>query len=146
MKKTKVEDPISGASIDPDAKLMREIEDILVPKDENREDFRHSLIGQIGAFSLDHPNKKTAYNEIFPNHLRRIQIDFFNQRRSQVERAKEDFMRVVHGDTDNMDRKVLGQVQEMLTTMRSRYGYCQHCAKDMVAYLMKKRYAAVKGK
>lgn len=140
VKKTKVEDPVSGESMDPDVNLMKKIESILLSKDESHEDFRHSIIGQIGAFALDNPDKQSAYGEIFPNHLRKIHADFFNQRREQVERAKEDFLRVVHGDTDNMDAKVLGHMREMLSTLRSRFGYCEHCAKDMVAYLMKKRY------
>ncbi|MFH1812430.1 MAG: serine protein kinase PrkA [Pseudomonadota bacterium] len=140
VKNEKVIDPVSGGVVDPDASLMNQVEEVLVKPGEDREEFRKNVISQIGAHSLDHPDGARVYGEIFPNYLRKIQVDFFTTRRKQVQRAKESFLRVIHGDVQNMDKKERDRVQSMLEMMRSRFGYCEHCANDMVAFLMKKRY------
>ncbi|HEY4222688.1 MAG TPA: serine protein kinase PrkA, partial [Myxococcota bacterium] len=49
-KKEKIADPVSGRLADPDADLMKRVEDVLLPPSESPEDFRRSLIGQIGAY------------------------------------------------------------------------------------------------
>jgi predicted Ser/Thr protein kinase len=141
VKGEKVAHPVSGELMDPDATLMTEIEEILLSSGEQRDDFRNSVISQIGAFALDHPGEAPPYGEIFPGYLRKLQDDFFNKRRKQVQRAKEDLLKVIHGETTGLDAKALKRLQGMLETMRQRYGYCEHCANDMVAFLMKKRYA-----
>lgn len=141
VKGEKVRDPSTGDLVDPDSTLMTEMEDILISSGEKRDDFRNGVISQIGAHSLDHPDKEPVYQELFPNYLKKLQEDFFNKRRKIVQRAKENFLRVIHGDTSNMDAKELARVRSMLETMRTRFGYCEYCANDMVAFLMKKRYA-----
>jgi predicted Ser/Thr protein kinase len=120
---------------------LGEIEEILVSPSERKEDFRNGVISQIGAYSLDHPGEPPDYRELFAAHLRRLQEDFFNKRRKLVRRARENFLKVIHGDLSGMDAKEQEQVRTMLATMRARFGYCEHCANDMVAFLMKKRYA-----
>ncbi|MBN2359617.1 MAG: serine protein kinase PrkA [Deltaproteobacteria bacterium] len=140
VKGEKVPHPVSGELQDPDATLMTEIEEILLSSGEQRDDFRNSVISQIGAYSLDHPGEAPPYGEIFPGYLRKLQDDFFNQRRKQVQRAKENLLRVIHGETAGLDAKSLQRLQGTLETMRQRFGYCEHCTADMVSFLMKKRY------
>jgi hypothetical protein len=31
-------------------------------------------------------------------------------------------------------------VERTLTTLRDRYGYCEHCARDAVLFLLRRRY------
>lgn len=140
VKGEKVAHPVSGELMDPDASLMKEIEEILLSSGEQRDEFRNSVISQIGAYSLDHPDEAPPYGEIFPGYLRKLQDDFFNKRRKQVQRAKENLLQVIHGETSGLDAKSLKRLQDMLETMRKRFGYCEHCANDMVSFLMKKRY------
>ena len=35
-----------------------------------------------------------------------------------------------------------GWVEDTLKTMNARYNYCEHCAKDSILFLMRKRYSA----
>jgi serine protein kinase len=39
--------------------------------------------------------------------------------------------------TDSSDQ----QVEQTLETMKARYGYCEHCAKDAILFLRRQRYA-----
>ena len=140
VKGEKVAHPATGEMVEPDATLMTEIEGILLSSGEQRDDFRASVISQIGAYSLDHPGEAPPYSEIFPNHLGKLQDDFFNKRRKQVQRAKEDLLKLIHGETAGLDAREQKRLQGMLETMRQRFGYCEHCANDMIAFLMRKRY------
>jgi RNA polymerase-binding transcription factor DksA len=45
-------------------------------------------------------------------------------------------------DRAQLSTKEQQQVAETLKTMASKYGYCEHCGKDSLVFLMRKRYAA----
>ncbi|MEK7705604.1 MAG: serine protein kinase PrkA, partial [Myxococcota bacterium] len=141
VKGEKVRDPTSGQLLDPDAKLLGEVESVLIGKGEKAEDFRRSVIGTIGARALENPDSPPVYTEIFRGYIQRLREDFFNKRTKELRRINEAFLRFLSGDAKGLQPKEVEHATAMLKALTERYGYCEHCARDTVAYLLKKRYA-----
>jgi serine protein kinase len=141
VKGEKMRDATSGVLKDPDDKFMGEIEEVLKGKGESTDDFRRGLIGTIGARALEDPDFKADYDIIFASYLERLREDFFGTRKSELQKLNENFLEFTSdNDTDGLDPKEREQAEGMLKTLEERYGYCRHCARDTVAYLLRKRY------
>ncbi|MBI3179312.1 MAG: serine protein kinase PrkA [Deltaproteobacteria bacterium] len=141
VKHEKMRDPVSGDVKDPDEKMMAEVERVLISEGESAADFRRSVIGTIGARALDNPNFKPDYMQLFRGYVHKLREDFFAKRRKLLRKINESFLKYAMGEKEGLDAKEIEQSQTMLNKLTSRYGYCVHCARDTVAYLLKKRYA-----
>ncbi len=141
VKREKMRDPVSGDFKDPDEKMMGEVERVLISEGESAADFRRSVIGTIGARALDSPDSKPDYMQLFRGYVQRLRDDFFAKRRKLLRKINETFLKFTLDEKDTLDAKEREQAQTMLAALTSRYGYCVHCARDTVAYLLKKRYA-----
>ena len=65
VKGEKIRNPHTGASENPDERMMREIEGLLSVKQKN-EEYRRSLISTIAAWAIDHPGQKIVNSVVFP--------------------------------------------------------------------------------
>ena len=74
--------------------------------------------------------------------LESIGFPNFEEHKKQLRRSRENVLKVLAGDQAGLTAKEVGQVNEMLATMTSRYGYCRECAKDAILFLLRKRYDA----
>ena len=120
---------------------MIEFERIVMPTDEDRGAFRRSLISAIGAYRLDHPERKEIDTPaIFPDLFKRLRDHYSAERRRQLERNKADVLRYLSDERGSLDEKARLHVERTLATLRDRYGYCEHCAQDAVMFLMRRRY------
>lgn len=137
-KKERLPDPLTGKMTDPDSELMRGVEDVLLAADEDAEDFRRSLISQIGAFKLEHPDEDVDYELLFGSYMRRLKEDFYNQRRKVVEQVEETFLKILDGDDADVEAKDREQVETFRENLR-KIGYNDSSARHAIAYLMKKR-------
>ena len=142
VKHEKMHDPVSGDVRDPDEGFMGEIEKVLMSAGERSQDFRRAVIGTIGARALESPNQKPDYGEIFKGYIDRLREDFFTKRRKVLRRMYESFLKYSEGDRKGLDQKEIEHSEAMLKALVSRHGYCAHCARDTVAYLLRKRYAS----
>jgi serine protein kinase len=141
VKREKLRDPVSGEVRDPDQHFMHEIEKTLISPGEKPEDFRKSVIGTIGARALDNPEAKPDFGAIFKHYVLRLREDFFTKRRTVLKKVNENFMKLTSNEGKQLDPKDLEQAEAMLGRLKARYGYCEHCARDTVAYLLKTRYS-----
>lgn len=141
VKHERLQDPTSGQMIDPDPNLMDEIERVLMGEGEKAEDFRKSVIGNIAARSLDHPDEAPDYGKLFKTYIQRLREDFFDRRRETLRKINENFLKFTSDEAKGLDPKEAEQVAAMKKTLEDRFGYCVHCARDTVAYLLKTRYA-----
>ncbi len=141
VKREKMRDPTSGEVRDPDETFMQEIERVLMGEGERAQDFRRAVIGTIGARALENPQQKPVYAEIFKGYIHRLREDFFASRKKMLRKINESFLRYTSNDRGQLDAKDLEQCQTMLENLSTRHGYCESCARDTVAYLLKKRYA-----
>ncbi len=138
----KVRDRVTGALAPPDEARMTELERILMPGGEDRSAFRRGLISAVGAFRLDHPDvAEIDYPAIFPDLFRRLREHYYDERRRQLDRAKEDVLRYLSDERQALDERARRQVERTLATLRERYGYCEHCAQDAILFLVRRRYA-----
>ncbi len=141
VKDEKILDPASHTLLEPDERLMTEVETVLVAKEEAVEDFRRAVIATIGAKSLDDPGKKPDLEEVFAHYIQMLRENFFTSRRHELRAINENFLRYVSDENHDLDKKERAQVEQMLERLHDTYGYCKACARDMIAYLLKKRYA-----
>ena len=141
VKGEKVRNPITGEYEPPDEQRMTEIEKIVMPPGDDRRNFRRALISAVGAFRLDHPDAaEIDYAAIFPDLFRRLRDHYFEERKRQLRRSREDVLRYLSDERSALDEKARHRVETTLRTMRERYGYCEHCAQDAVLFLMRRRY------
>ena len=142
VKGEKMRNKITGAYDKPDENIMTEMESIVMPEGDDRGDFRRSLIASIGAHKLEHPDDPTiAYEKIFPDLFRRLRDHYFGERKKVIRRVRDNYYRYLNDEAKSLLPKELTQIETMLKTMTTRYKYCDHCARDAILSLMKRRYA-----
>jgi serine protein kinase len=139
VKREKVPNPITGRDEDPDEEMMADIERILQVSGR-RGEFRREVITRIGAWSIDHPRQKPDYEQIFPRPIAELREAFFEDRKKQVRKINEDLLVLLTDGPTHMQPDAAAAAQTTLDTMKSRFGYCDNCAKDAVLALIRKRY------
>ncbi|MFZ5468398.1 MAG: PrkA family serine protein kinase [Myxococcota bacterium] len=141
VKGEKLRNRVTGEMERPDEQRMAEMEAIVMPKGEDAGEFRRGLISSIGAHKLDHPDAQMDYARIFPDVFRHLRDHFFEERKRVLRKNKENILKYLSDDRGSLTAKEQAQVKETLEAMAKRYGYCEHCAKDTILFLMRQRYA-----
>jgi serine protein kinase len=143
VKKEKVRNPVTGQDEDPDEELMGDVERMLdVGSGEGRrEEFRREVISRIGAWSLDHPGRKPDYEKIFPRPIAHLREAFFGDRKKQIRKINEDLLVYLVDGPARMPADSAEASLKTLENLKQRFGYCDHCAKDAVLALVRKRYS-----
>ena len=119
---------------------MAEVERILQVTGR-RDEFRREVISRIGAWSIDHPRQKPDYDAIFPRPIAELREAFFEERKKQVRKINEDLLVVLADGPARMQPEAAAAAGTTLATLKSRFGYCDNCAKDAVLALIRKRYS-----
>jgi serine protein kinase len=142
VKNEKMLNRITGQMERPDDSRMTEMESIAMPKGEDAGDFRRGMIASIGAHKLDNPtDAEMDYPRIFPDLFKRLRDHFFEERKRVLRKNRENVLKYLSEDRGQLSSKEQAQVESTLSAMKSRYGYCEHCAKDAILFVMRKRYA-----
>jgi predicted Ser/Thr protein kinase len=143
VKGEKIKNRITGEYEAPDDERMLEFEKIVMPPNQDRLAFRRGLISAVGAFRLDHPDStEIDYVAIFPDLFRRLREHSHDERRRQIQRNRENVLRYLSDERATLDDKARRHVEDTLSAMRERYGYCEACAKDAILFLLRRRYDA----
>ena len=141
LKKEKIKNVITGKHEDPDSSQILEIEMILgAPmKDPELEEFRKNVIAQVGAWSLDNVNKAVSYREVFPEYWKKIERHYFEAQKGQITKMAQalNTYELETGGAHTEGGKLAKQTVEK---MKSKYGYTDEAAKEVIAFLVKKRY------
>lgn len=141
VRKEKVLDPLTRTVRDPDRELMKQIEEVLLPRGEDEGAFRRGLIGTIGARSLEQKgDEKVDLKAIFAQHLRKLKDDFYEKRRRQVQRIARNFLKVQAGEAKELEAKEKEAVDALLARLKRQFGYTDDSAAEAVAHLVKRRY------
>ncbi|MGC3998469.1 MAG: serine protein kinase PrkA [Anaeromyxobacter sp.] len=141
VKGEKVRNRVTGELTPPEEGRMVDFEKLVMPTGDDRGTFRRGLISAVGAFRLDHPDAaELDYPGIFPDLFRRLRDHTHEERKRQLHRWKENVLRYLSGDRGQLDDKARRQVEETLEALRARHGYCEHCARDAILFLMRRRY------
>src|SRR5665213_905815 len=140
VKREKVPNPITGRDEDPDEEMMTDVERVLQASGR-RDEFRREVISKIGAWSIDHPRQKPDYDAIFPRQIAELRESFFEERKKQVRKINEELLVLLTDGPAHMQADSATSSGATLATLKSRFGYCDHCAKDAVLALIRKRYS-----
>jgi len=148
VKKEKVRNPVTNRYEDPDDEMMSEVERTLAvgttPGQVRTEEFRRDVISRIAAWSIDHPQERLDYALVFPRQFQLLREAYFNERRKTIRKTIEDVLVfLAEGKPPaGVDGEARQRVETTVTNLRSRYGYCEKCAKEAVSFLLRKRYSA----
>jgi hypothetical protein len=81
---------------------------------------------------------------LFPRYLQRLKEAFFQDRRKQIVGIAQDLVVLIAEEATGLDTQRKTQAQDTLQKMKERYGYCDHCARDAAAALLKERFSEQK--
>ncbi len=143
IKREKVRNPITGRDEEPDEEFMNEIERMLDVGSGGgrREEFRREVIAKVGAWSLDNLGHKPDYEQIFPQPIALLRESFFGERKKQVRKINEDLLVYLVDGPSQMLSDAAQAARKTIDTLKTRFGYCDHCAKDTILALIRKRYS-----
>ncbi len=139
LKGEKVYNRITGTYEEPDEKFMSEIEE-LIGVDEDPEEFRGSIISSIAAYSIDHPDEKVDYIDVFPNWFERMKQSFYEERQKTVRKILDQLMDYFDGKKSTMTSSEVETVETTLQNLIERYSYNEESAREAVAFLKSNRY------
>jgi predicted Ser/Thr protein kinase len=144
LKKEKLKNPITGRLEDPDLALIAEFEKIVEAPGEGaeRDSFRQNIISQIGAWSLDHPNEPVVYAKVFPEFWHKLEKHYYESQKAlltQMHNALLVYGSDAPGAKDPNDEGVK-LARQTVENMKKKLGYCDHCAKEVITFLMRTRY------
>lgn len=138
IKREKLYHPVTQKLVDPDADLMVQIEQVLMAGSESVEDFRRSMISQIGSRKLENPDMEIDYGELFRPYLKKLKDNYFEQQRRVVEVAQTAFLLLLDGSEAQLDAKE----KHLAATLRKNLhdmGYNDSSARNAMAHLLKSR-------
>lgn len=145
VKQEKIKNPLTGKHEPPDEELMSEVERTFgvgaEPGLMNADDFRRDAIGRIAAWSIDHPNAKLDFAQVFPRQFQMLRDAYFEQRRKLVKKTLEDLLALLAEERIvGVDLEARERVERTRKNLVAR-GYCERCAREAISYLLRKRYA-----
>lgn len=137
VKNERVYNKMTGKTEEADVELMHSIEKILeVGKEPTA--FRRDLISAVAAHAIDHPGQKIDYLAVFPRHLARVKESYFADRKKQIGVIVRDALALLGGDKLEDDNRRTAETT--LATLRTRFGYCDGCARDALGELARERF------
>ena len=140
VKKEKIRHEATKSLVPPDEHLMAQVEKVLgVESDVDA--FRASLIGRIGAWTVDHPDEEISLETVFAEYLTQLKEDFYRDRKKVIEQISRHLLTVGTDEFELLDADVRSHVVGALGRMRERYGYCDRCAKEAIVFLIQRRYS-----
>lgn len=145
LKKEKIQNDITGKSEDPDRTLIQEFEKIVQAPQDGTEllSFRQNVIARVGAWSLDHPQEGVIYRRVFPEYWSRIEKHYYEGQKTILTKMHNALLALDSQQTPQPDDATSDGsrlAKQTLENMKSKFGYCDACAKEVITFLMRKRY------
>jgi predicted Ser/Thr protein kinase len=122
----------------PNLELMGSIERLL-SLSEPPDEFRSNVMTRIAVWSLDHPQKRIDYHALFPEIYKAMRENFYRERNRLLTLIEKDILKYGTDEFSLLKPSEQEKVVESLEAMRRDYGYCQHCARDVIAYVLRSR-------
>jgi len=141
LKKEKLKNMITGRMEDPDHSLIDEFEKIVGAGtgEKELESFRKGVISQIGAWSLDHTNEKVIYSKVFPDFWKKLEKHYYEAQKTTLTQMHDALLVHGSGNEDSTDEGYK-LAKQTVQNMISGLGYNEECAKEVIMFLMRKRY------
>ena len=141
IKGEKVYNPITRKEDVANEEFMTEVERHLdVGSGAKREGFRRDIISRIGAWSVDHPNRRPDLESLFPRHIESLREAFYSENKKRIRKLNESLLKYLTEGEGALDKEDAQAAKQTIAALKSRFGYCDECAKDSTLLLVKKRY------
>ncbi len=124
---------------EPDDGMMKEVERTLEVTG-SAENFRQSMVGKIGAWSLDHRGQKPVLTEIFADMLRKLRDAYFEKHKKTISKGITDLVMYLSGNEGSLGVEPRARAEAALNTLITKYGYTRESARDLVGALSSMRY------
>jgi predicted Ser/Thr protein kinase len=134
----KVKHRQTGEFESPDEELMSEVEKAIELK-EKPDQFRKNLVTRIAAYSIEHPGQKIDMRALFADLFKALKVDVYKKREKQIETLLRDILKFGTDEFPSLIPSQKRAVKRSLARLKARHGYCLHCAKETVAYVLKHR-------
>ena len=134
----KVFNPGTDSYESPNEDLMTSIESLLNLK-EKKEEFRSQVMTRIAAWSLDHPDEKLNYQALFSEVAAAMRENFYNERNRLLTLVEQDILKYDTDEFDLLSPQEKDQVEHALSNMKQKYKYCDQCARDVIAFVLRLR-------
>jgi hypothetical protein len=125
--------------MEPDANLMEEVE-ALLGWEGSPDEFRRGLLSKFAAWTLDHPNDPIENHVVFADHIHKLRAAVYAKLRKPVGELCRDMVDYVRGNGAKVPEDRKTEIRRALDAMRDQFGYCDHCASDAAAMLVRKRF------
>jgi predicted Ser/Thr protein kinase len=135
----RIRNRVTGEFIEPDANLMEEVESLL-GWEGNPDEFRRGLLSKFAAWTLDHPNDPIENHVVFADLIHKLRAAVYAKLRKPVGELCRDMVDYVRGNGAKVPEDRKTEIRRALDAMRDQYGYCDHCASDAAAMLVRKRF------
>lgn len=134
----KVPHPQTGEAVDPDRRLMKDVEERLGITD-NVEEYRRNLMGKAAAWRLTNPEQHLVVEELFSEHLTALERSFFRERRDRIFSLVEDALQILAGGGQEMVPERREAAANLMRRLQDEFGYAEGCQGAMLSYFHKHR-------
>jgi predicted Ser/Thr protein kinase len=131
-----VSDPASGGPVPPSMPLLESVEAVF-PIQGDVEEFRRGLVSRIGAHALDHPDEgRPDFRTLFPDLLRALRRDVFEQRREQVDQVQRHVLLAGTPDFEGLSAEEQELAKRTVANLEERHGYKECCLRMSIGFAM----------
>ena len=130
--------PARNEYVSPSQDLLGRIEGLLSIT-EPIASFRSNLMTQIAAFSIENPDTPINYQTLFPQIYATFKQSFYSERDRALTAIEQNMLKPGTDDFEQLTAEDQELVREALGRMKEKYGYCDACAKDVIAFVLRSR-------
>jgi predicted Ser/Thr protein kinase len=129
----------TGTYEESNERMMLEVEGLLGWKGEPGE-FRKSLLSTIAAWAIDHPTERAKNEVVFGDHIHKLREAVFEKLRKPIAELCRDIVTFVRDGEQSFPETRRHEVRKVLDKLAADFGYCDQCARDAAAMLVRKRF------
>lgn len=141
LRKEKVQNQVTRASEDPDKKLMESVEEILLSKGDEPEQFRNDLIGKIAVHSIENPNETVDFAWLFSEYINKMERDAFAKQFKRLRRLAEHCLMLLVEDKPKLKAADEAEAKKTIDAFINDFGYSREGAREQFALLLRNRYS-----
>lgn len=145
IKKEKIKNKITGQFEDVDMYLIKEFENNIKLK-EKQDIFRSNLLSFLGAYSLDNPDKKIKYTEVFPDIVKSLKESYREDQKKIIQKMGKNLVfyknELAQDKKTNaaLDEEGRNQIITVLKNLKDKFEYTEQAAMELLTFLMNKLY------
>ena len=125
VEKATIENPITGREEPPNERLMRSIEEKIDISEQQVVEFRRAVVMHIGQLA----NRSESFNyKSNPRLMKALQLKLFEDTKDTIKLAK------LSEGASAVDPDIQDKLDTLKKRLKDQYGYCDHCAADILQY------------